>query len=169
MRRRNQSVRPSPSVFSVSSSRSRANSYRLSLEWLPQNSAIKDRELRLSRPLPNSPSGDIVDVHYAHDVVFSIATALQVGIQLILQSGVHAVSEERRVDADFPLEVAQEEHSGRSWIADSDSFALLVVSRVRPKEPGVRPEISASSFVFNSSSVERPAQDFTSQCDCPTG
>lgn len=68
--------------------------------------------MRFSRAWPDFSWGDVVNVHDAHNVVFSIAASLQIGIQLIPQSVVHAVSEEGRVNADFSLEVTEEEHFG---------------------------------------------------------
>jgi hypothetical protein len=61
---------------------------------------------------PNLPRRDIVDVHYAYDVVFAIAAPFKVGEQLILENLVQVGREEGWMDADFSLEISQEEHVG---------------------------------------------------------
>jgi hypothetical protein len=84
--------------------------YRLTLEGLPQDRAVLDRELRISRAWPHSSRRDIGDVHDTHDIIFAIATSLQVLIELCLQSVLDLIVEEGRVDADFALQLPQEEH-----------------------------------------------------------
>lgn len=66
--------------------------------------------MRVSRARPHPSSGDIVDIHYAHDVIFAIATALQVRIKLILQSLVNTIPKERWMDTDLTFEIPQEKH-----------------------------------------------------------
>ena len=62
--------------------------------------------MRFSRAWPNFPGRDVEDIHYAHDVVFSIAASLEICEQLVLQNLVHVVGEERGMDADLSLEIA---------------------------------------------------------------
>jgi len=90
---------------------------RLSFEWLPQNCAIENCEVRFSRARPDSARRYVVDVHYAHNVIFPIATALQVRIELILQSLIHTVAKERRMYADLSFEISEEKHGAGARLA----------------------------------------------------
>lgn len=87
--------------------------YRFAFEGLPQNRAIFDRELRITRAWPYFPWRDFHNVHNANAVEFPIARPLQVIVKLCLQPVRDLTVEERRMDADFALERPEEEHSGR--------------------------------------------------------
>ena len=59
-----------------------------------------------SRTRIDFAGGDVVDIHYADDVVFAIAAALHVGIELIFKTLVDVVSKERWVNVDFPFKIS---------------------------------------------------------------
>ena len=58
-----------------------------------------------SRTRIDFAGGYVVDVHYANDVVFAIAAALHVCVELIFETLVDVISEERWVDVDFPFKI----------------------------------------------------------------
>lgn len=81
-------------------------SHGLSLEWLPQNGTVEDGEMRLTRPWPHSARRDVVDIHDADNVIFSIAAALEICVQLIFQPLIHIFAKKGRMDADFSFQIA---------------------------------------------------------------
>lgn len=85
-------------------------SYRLALERLPQDRSVLDCELRIAGAGPYFPWRYLHYIHYASDVVLSVARTLQVIVQLRLQSVGHLVVQKRRVNADLALERPKEEH-----------------------------------------------------------
>lgn len=58
--------------------------HRLALEGFPKNRPIQDGELRFSGAWTNAARRDVVNVHDADNVIFSIAAALEVGVELVL-------------------------------------------------------------------------------------
>ena len=56
-----------------------------------------------------------MDVHDAYDVVFAITTALEVIVELIPQTFVYIVPEERWMDIDLAIKVTEEEHRDASF------------------------------------------------------
>lgn len=55
-----------------------------------------------------------MDVHYAYNVVFSIAAPLEIRVKLISQSVMYAVTKEGRMYANLSFEIAEEEHCSDS-------------------------------------------------------
>ena len=88
----------------------RESSYRFTLEGFPQNRAVKDHKCSFSRSWHDLAGRDVVDIHNANDVVFAIAAAFHIGIELIFQSIVDIIPEEGRVNVDLAFKVSQEEH-----------------------------------------------------------
>jgi hypothetical protein len=88
----------------------RESSYRFTLEGFPQNRAVKDHKCSFSRSWHDLAGRDVVDIHNANDVVFAIAAAFHIGIELIFQSIMDIIPEEGRVNVDLAFEVSQEEH-----------------------------------------------------------
>lgn len=77
--------------------------YHFALERLPDDSSVMDIEVCFSSVGPDPSRGDIIDVGNADDVIFSIATAFHVRVQLISQSVVNTAPEEGGMDANVPF------------------------------------------------------------------
>jgi hypothetical protein len=88
----------------------RERSYRFTLEGFPQNGAVKDHKCSFSRSWHDLAGRDVVDIHNANDVIFAIAAALHIRIELVFQSIVDIIPEEGRVNVDLAFKVSQEEH-----------------------------------------------------------
>ena len=84
--------------------------YHFALERLPNDSSVLDVEVGFACVGSDFAWGDVEDIHDTDDVVFSIATALHVIVELVAQPVVHSAAEKRGMDADVALEVLDEEH-----------------------------------------------------------
>lgn len=104
--------------------------------------------MRLARTRPDFSRRYVVYVHYAYNVIFSIATTLKIRIKLVSQSVMDAVPKEGRMYANFSFEIAEEEHcSGspklglrsthcsRAVLVEGWGLASLVTSIHRLPEP----------------------------------